>query len=179
MPDLMNDKEDDAAFEREFEQVRIPLLRFIISLTACRTSSDDLLQETFVTLWKKRETYEKGTNFKAWAFQTAFNLVRNHKRKDAKNLEHRMPSDKIMDMIQERYDQNEKLWSVESKFLPECLQQLPERQQQLITRRYVGKVSLQTLAPEWDLTPNALSQLLFRIKRSLRKCVQSKQSMKG
>ena len=175
MPDLMKEREDDTVFESQFEQIRISLLRFIISLTACRTSSDDLLQETFMTLWKKRESFVPGTNFKAWAFQTAFNLVRNYRRSNAKSLEHPMPSDKIMEMTRDSYLNNEKPWETESRYLPECIQQLPERQQQLITRRYVGKVSLQTLAPEWELTPNALSQLLFRIKRSLRKCVQAKQ----
>jgi len=83
-----------------------------------------------------------------------------------------------MGMIRDQYMQSESIWESESKFLPECLQQLPERQQQLITRRYVGKVSLQTLAPEWELSPNALSQLLFRIKKSLKKCVQMKQQLR-
>ena len=172
----MNEREDDTIFESQFEQIRISLLRFIISLTSCRTTSDDLVQETFMTLWKKRQTFEAGTNFKAWAFQTAFNLVRNHRRSNAKNIEQSMPSEKIMGMIRDRYMQNESVWESESKFLPECLQQLPEKQQQLMSRRYIGKVSLQSLAPEWDLSPNALSQLLFRIKRSLKKCIQTKQN---
>ncbi|MCM8528424.1 MAG: sigma-70 family RNA polymerase sigma factor [Lentisphaeraceae bacterium] len=176
MPDLMDDIESDSLFENQFEQIRIALLRFIISLTSCRTVSDDLVQETFMTLWKKRDSFEPGSNFKAWAFQTAFNLVRNYRRTMARNLEQTMPSEKIMGLIRDKYMQQESFWEAESKFLPECLQQLPEKQQQLITRRYIGKVSLQNLAPEWELSPNALSQLLFRIKKSLKKCVQSKQN---
>lgn len=172
----MNDREDDTIFESQFELIRISLLRFIISLTSCRTASDDLVQETFMTLWKKRDDFQAGTNFKAWAFQTAFNLVRNHRRSNAKNIEQSMPSEKIMGLIRDRYIDAENVWESESKFLPECLQELPERQQQLITRRYIGKVSLNTLAPEWELSPNALSQLLFRIKKSLKKCVQNKQN---
>jgi len=174
----MNEREDDTVFEKHFEEVKTSLLRFIISLTSCRTTSDDLLQETFMTLWKKRQTFEEGTNFKAWAFQTAFNIVRNYRRSHANNPVQSMPSEKIMGMIRDQYMQSESIWESESKFLPECLQQLPERQQQLITRRYVGKVSLQTLAPEWELSPNALSQLLFRIKKSLKKCVQMKQQLR-
>jgi RNA polymerase sigma-70 factor, ECF subfamily len=175
----MNEREDDTIFESQFEQIRISLLRFVISLTSCRTTSDDLVQETFMTLWKKRKSYEPGTNFKAWAFQTAFNLVRNYRRSNSRSIEQSMPSDKVMGLIKDRYMQSENVWEAESKFLPECLQQLPERQQQLITRRYIGKVSIQNLAPDWDLSPNALSQLLFRIKKTLKKCVQSKQASRG
>lgn len=175
----MNERDDDTVFESQFEDIRTSLLRFIISLTSCRTASDDLVQETFMTLWKKRESYEPGTNFKAWAFQTAFNLVRNYRRSNSRSLEQSMPSEKIMVLIRDRYMQNESVWNAESKYLPECLQQLPEKQQQLITRRYIGKVSLQNLAPEWELSPNALSQLLFRIKKALKKCVQSKQASRG
>lgn len=175
----MNEREDDNIFENQFEQIRISLLRFIISLTSCRTASDDLVQETFMTLWKKRESYEPGSNFKAWAFQTAFNLVRNYRRSNSRSIEQSMPSEKIMGLIRDKYIQSESVWESESRFLPECLQQLPEKQQQLVTRRYIGKVSLENLAPEWDLNPNALSQLLFRIKKSLKKCVQAKQLNAG
>lgn len=179
MPDLMNKREDDSLFESQFEQIRISLLRFIISLTSCPTISDDLVQETFMTLWKKRESFEPGTNFKAWAFQTAFNLVRNYRRTNSRNVEQSMPSEKIMGLIRDKYIQNENAWESESRFLPECIQQLPEKQQQLISRRYIGKVPLENLAPEWDLNPNALSQLLFRIKKTLKKCVQNKQLSSG
>jgi RNA polymerase sigma-70 factor (ECF subfamily) len=47
----------------------IPHLRaFAISLCRDEQRADDLVQETLVKAWQKRESFEEGTNLKAWLF---------------------------------------------------------------------------------------------------------------
>ena len=161
-------------FESLLEAHREPLRRFLFSLTASGAVAEDLVQETCVTLWKKRDQFEPGTNFKAWAFQVAFNMVRNHRRKMARAKEMTLPDEELLDVLRIDHEEAESRWETESRFLPDCLHRLSETQRDLIVRRYVGKVSVQELASEREMTPNAMSQLLFRIKQSLRKCVEKK-----
>jgi RNA polymerase sigma-70 factor, ECF subfamily len=53
----------------------IPHLRaFAISLGRDAQRADDLVQETLVKAWQARESFEKGTNLKAWLFT----ILRNH-----------------------------------------------------------------------------------------------------
>lgn len=53
----------------------IPSLRaFALSLTRDRTLSDDLVQETIARAWAKIDSFEPGTNMRAWLFT----ILRNH-----------------------------------------------------------------------------------------------------
>jgi len=161
-------------FEALLSEHREPLRRFLVSLTASTATADDLVQETCVTLWKKRAEFIPGTNFKAWSFQVAFNLARNFRRKAARAKELALPDEELLEKLRENYDEADLRWELESKHLPHCLHKLREKQRELIIRRYVGKVPVQELAQEGGMTPNAMSQLLFRIKQTLRKCVEDK-----
>ena len=166
--------ERDDEFARLIASHRKQLLHFLTSMTACRSTADDLVQETCVRLWEKRAEFEPGSNFKAWAFQIGVNLLRNHRRKVSKGGEQVLPSEDLLERMQQRYQEREPRWQAESEHVSACLQQLPDRQRILMVRRYVGKVSVAALAEEWNLNPNALSQQLFRIKKALRRCVESR-----
>ena len=63
----------------------IPNLRaFAISLCQDPSRADDLVQETLVKAWSNLESFEMGTNFKAWVFtilrNTYFSEIRNRQR---------------------------------------------------------------------------------------------------
>src|SRR5262249_23946355 len=52
-----------SAFERPefralFDEQRDPLFRFLLRLTRNASDAEDLLQETFLTVWKKRELFD-------------------------------------------------------------------------------------------------------------------------
>ena len=125
-------------------------------------------------MWRKREDFEPGTNFKAWAFQTAFYTVKNYRRRQARAKEMSLPNEQLLDRLVDRVGEADGRWDEEVELLPLCLSGLPERQRELVVRRYVAKVSVQELAAEQGITPNAMSQKLFRIKAALRKCVEKR-----
>ena len=59
---------DDNNFKRELSEL-IPHLRaFARNLCSDATQADDLAQETLMRAWKARESYQEGTNLKAWCF---------------------------------------------------------------------------------------------------------------
>lgn len=70
--ELRDNSEDD---EREFVNLLVAhqsLIRaYVISLMPGAPEVDDVIQNTCEVLWKKRRTFELGTNFKAWALTTA------------------------------------------------------------------------------------------------------------
>lgn len=60
----------------------IPNLRaFAYSLCGNRDRADDLVQETLVKAWDKLETFEMGTNLKAWLFTILRNAFYSELRK--------------------------------------------------------------------------------------------------
>lgn len=65
---------DDAEFKRELVEL-IPYLRaFARSLARDASAADDLTQEALLKAWDARDSFERGTNLKAWAFM----ILRNH-----------------------------------------------------------------------------------------------------
>ncbi len=61
-----------------------PLRAFAISLSGSRSLADDLVQETILKAWANRDSFEPGTNMKAWLHTILrnhfFNLSRNYRR---------------------------------------------------------------------------------------------------
>src|SRR5579875_1572403 len=72
---------DDDAFKRELVQL-IPHLRaFARTLAGDPTSADDLAQDAMMKAWDARESYQMGTNMKAWTFMILRNQFYSEKRR--------------------------------------------------------------------------------------------------
>jgi len=69
----------------DFEQTALPLMNtlynYAMSLTRNQENAKDLLQETYLKAFRFWDTYEKGTNVKAWLYQIMKNSHININRK--------------------------------------------------------------------------------------------------
>ena len=66
----------------------IPGLRaFGMSLTARNHQADDLVQETLMKAWKHQDSFEKGTNLKAWLYTILRNEFYSQIRKRRREVE--------------------------------------------------------------------------------------------
>lgn len=75
------DRLDDAAFKRELTGL-IPHLRaFARSLCGDAIMADDLAQDAMLKAWHARESFQAGTNMKAWAFTILRNVFYSEKRR--------------------------------------------------------------------------------------------------
>ena len=71
----------DEAFKRELVGL-IPHLRaFARTLAGDPTSADDLAQEAMMKAWDARQSYQMGTNMKAWTFMILRNQFYSEKRR--------------------------------------------------------------------------------------------------
>src|SRR5262245_8316118 len=72
----------------------IPSLRaFAVSLSQNADKADDLVQETLVKAWDKQESFQQGTNLKAWLFTILRNEFYSQMRKRGREVQ---DSDGIM-----------------------------------------------------------------------------------
>jgi len=78
---LINDRKAEAAFKAELVAL-IPHLRaFARTLAGDAASADDLAQEALMKAWVARESYQMGTNMKAWTFMILRNQFYSEKRR--------------------------------------------------------------------------------------------------
>lgn len=75
-------KDHDKIFEQEFLPHADALTNFAYYLTQDESDVEDLVQDTFMKAFKAIESYEKGTNSKAWLFRIMKNtFINEYKRK--------------------------------------------------------------------------------------------------
>ena len=65
-------KSDSEEFVRLLTEAQGPVYGYLLTLITDRNRARDLLQETNITIWKKADTFEEGTNFNAWACKIAY-----------------------------------------------------------------------------------------------------------
>jgi RNA polymerase sigma-70 factor (ECF subfamily) len=171
----MSDKppEDPASeeFVRELTNHQTSMLAYIRSLAPGNSGARDLLQEVNITLWQKRGTFELGTNFKAWAFQTIRYHILNHRRRlvsqgwlvfDDDLIERMAPGfENGPDELEERH-----------LALRKCLLKLRPQDRELINHRYATSGSLQEYADRTHRSAGTLKAVLFNLRASLKRCIE-------
>ena len=145
------------------------LRAFIVSLIPGSQEVDDVLQETNAVLWKKRDRFQHGTNFIAWAFQIArYEVMELHHR--AKRDGRLVFTSKTIDILGEMNpmeDSDEEVLSA----LDGCLAKLSIHEQKVVRARYTPGLSLTQYAQETGSTPGAMRASLHRIRARLKDCL--------
>lgn len=75
------------SFDRELLTHRDSLLAYGVSLTRRHNTAEDLVQETMIKAWKKQESFEPGTNMKAWLFTILRNEFYSQMRKRGREIQ--------------------------------------------------------------------------------------------
>lgn len=74
-------------FKRELLATLPNLRAFAISLCGRHDVADDLVQDTILKAWAKQESFEPGTNMKAWLFTILRNQFFSQMRKSGRELQ--------------------------------------------------------------------------------------------
>ncbi|EMI24342.1 RNA polymerase sigma factor [Rhodopirellula europaea] len=78
---MLRVKEDDAgAFEELVRRYQARLVRLMQHLAPRGGLAEDLAQETFLRVYRARQSYTPGAKFSTWLFTIAGNVARNSKR---------------------------------------------------------------------------------------------------
>jgi RNA polymerase sigma-70 factor (ECF subfamily) len=89
MPDEPSDRDlmqnvlagDMKAFECLVDRYKIKLFNLIFRMLGNREESEDILQETFLRVYRERESYDFSYQFSTWIYTIALNLTKNELRK--------------------------------------------------------------------------------------------------
>lgn len=162
---------------RSIAQAQRRLFAFILTLVRRAGDAEDILQETNVVLWRKRETFRPGSDFYAWAFEIArwqFLAWRSRQNRQGSPLDAALLCElaEVAAVESEQYGRREAA-------LRDCLQKLPAPQRQLILRRYQPQAAVNSLAEELGKSAKAVSESLRRIRETLRQCIERTLATEG
>jgi len=70
----------DAALNDLMERHATPIFHFLCRMVGNEDDANDLAQETFVRVFKSRDSFQRSEKFSTWLYTIAANLARNHFR---------------------------------------------------------------------------------------------------
>ena len=116
----MNQPEHHKEFLRLVSENRHRIFGYIFSLTSNRADSEDLLQESIITMWEKFDEFDTSTNFIAWSFKIAYYKTRNFQRKSGNSK--LVFDDDILDKIAVQFEDDTTKLDRRYEMLQQCLQ---------------------------------------------------------
>lgn len=139
----------------------------------CRVNDDmlaeDITSKVFLNVWKKLSSYQVGKSpFMAWLYRIAHNVVIDYYRttKVAISLDEISSVDLChRDEVDEKLDLQVQSWQ-----LREALQELTEKQQQVLILKFVGGYSTMEIAQQLDQQQGTVRALQMRGLKKLAKC---------
>jgi RNA polymerase sigma-70 factor (ECF subfamily) len=160
----------DGAFEVQklFVKHSSAIRSFILSLVPDFDLADDILQEVFVVVTERADTFEIGTNFVAWARQIARNKLMSAQQKYRSSAQI-LSSDTIEALVVQMPDEDE---SDQVDVLRDCLGKLAPRAEQVTRMRYHEHRKPAEIAREIGWTAAAVYVALSRARTFLRHCVE-------
>ena len=149
---------------------------YIITMIPRIYDADDIMQDVRLTMWKKFDSFEKGTNFKAWALQIAYYKIMDFKKRKGRENKKLMFTDEFYEAVD---NANKKLNFEEDgkrQSLQSCIAKLQGPHRQMITLRYKEKLSIEQISEQMGRTVTATYRVISRIRASLKKCITSQES---
>lgn len=159
---------DRTAFRALYEANVSPIHRYVERRVG-RDEADDLTAETFCRAWEGLPRYEVGPSpFLAWLYRIAANLIASRgRRRQVLDVGQPLPDDVGVEGFEEGV-----VSGLEAADLVTLLARLPERQREVLVRRFLRDESVGAVARDLSLTDEGVRALTYRALSSLRASVR-------
>ena len=168
-----------AQFVQQLTDHQAVIRGYIRTLIPNDSDIRDVQQNTNLVLWERRDTFEPGSNFKAWAFAIARFRAMEHRKKLQK--ENRLVFDTdLIELLDAGYHEKS-ADSVENEYraLNHCLSLLNARDRALIDARYTFKTPLAEYSRSDGRSESSLRVILNRLRTLLRDCMNKQLAGEG
>lgn len=172
----------DNFFQSLCEQYYADLGNFLLALTKDRELAQDLLQETFIVAWNKRELLLTHPNPAGFLFQTARLCLRHARQKQKKQQGRVLYLDREQLAQQKQEQHGNDPWEElclqqdaaidETKWITAALQQLSDEEYLLYRQHYLEKKTFVQLAQEHQQSAVCLRMRALRIRKKVQKAVR-------
>lgn len=177
-PKLEETTEATRDFVGELTEHQSVLRTFIGYLMSGATGVADVTQEVNLLLWEKRDQFELGTNFRAWAFTVARYQVLGHLRRMRRERSFQF-STELVDQLADEWQEDTSDHESQLVALELCLEKLPSDDLDLVRARYGGHGGVERFAKNAGCTSGSMRLRLFRLRAALKQCVEQHNEVEG
>jgi RNA polymerase sigma-70 factor (ECF subfamily) len=149
----------------------LPALRgFILSLVSSFDLVDDIVQETFITVNAKADEFQRGTNFRAWAWTIArFKVLQSLSSRSSREEQ---LSPEVLNALCAHEASEEWFTEEQLRHLSRCLDELAPAARRAVDLRYKQAHRPPEIARLMNWTVDAVHVALSRARTALRGCIE-------
>lgn len=164
-----NNPLSEAVFVQLLSKHQRHLSSFIRSLVPTHADADDVMQETSLALWEKRQHYDPERDYFAWACGVAHIQVLRHRRKTA--TDKLWFNDDVLDLLASQMIEEAKLFEFRRDALDKCVERLPGADRKIVELRYQDGMTLDVMSQRVGASARSIQRSMARIRRVLHRCI--------
>ena len=149
-----------------------PIRSLIGRLMAYDSETEDVVQSTFVQVWRKIDSFRNESSLKTWITRIAITQTRNHQR-SMRRWVRRLQDGWIRDSAKHTnsisvHDGDDPRWEL----VQSAMQHLPYPDREILVLVFLQENTIQELAQAMNERPNTLEVRLHRAKRRLKQLIE-------
>ena len=156
----------EISFRDDILPLKDKLFRLALRITFDRAEAEDVVQDTMIRVWNKREEWTQFGSIEAYCLTVAKNLaIDRSQKKEAQNVE-LTPEREEESEISGPYDQlvnNERM-----SIIHRLINELPEKQRLIMQLRDIEGESYKEIAKILNLTEEQVKVNLFRARQKVK-----------
>ena len=156
----------EISFRDDILPLKDKLFRVALRITFDRAETEDIVQETLIKVWNKREEWNSLDSVEAYCLTLTKNLAIDLREKmDARTEELTEQHDRTQDDANpyEELEQKERLMWVHR-----LMEELPEKQRKIMQMRDIEEKSYKEIAQALDVTEEQVKINLFRARQKVK-----------
>lgn len=163
---------EPAMFRPLYDRYYERMFRYILKRTADEALAADLCSQVFLKAMQKLAGYRfRGVPFSAWLYRIAGNEVTQYYRNTGKQRVVSIQESDVLEMIDEIPEEDN---SMTVNFMLEALQELPEKDMQLIELRFFEHRAFKEIAQILNITESNAKVKTYRILDRMKKIILTK-----
>jgi RNA polymerase sigma-70 factor (ECF subfamily) len=155
------------AFNELFHMYGKRLYHFSLGYLKSKMDAEEVVQEVFMKIWHNHSSLNPGLSFKAYLFTIAYRQIAERFRKNLQEKQylHEIATESIVftEEMDERVNYRSLLDLVER-----IIQQLPERQKEVIILRKMDGLTISEIATRLDISPKTVEHHITEALKNLK-----------
>jgi RNA polymerase sigma-70 factor, ECF subfamily len=149
------------------------LFAYVYGLTPSWPDAEEVMQRVRIRIWQQFDQYDAEKPFDAWARAIAYYLVLAYRKEKSRQRE--FFTERILEAVSEQFEKNLDAAGDRRDALLQCLDKIDGRKRELVIAYYSSaRHTGESIASNLSMSPNALRQAIFRIRKGLLDCVERK-----
>ena len=156
----------EISFRNDILPLKDKLFRLALRITLDRAEAEDVVQDTMIRVWNKRDEWQQFESVEAYCLIVAKNLaIDRSQKKDAQNVElsPEMAEEADTSGPYDRLVNNERM-----KIIHRLIDELPEKQRLIMQLRDIEGESYKDIAKVLQLTEDQVKVNLFRARQKVK-----------